>query len=245
MVKVALVTGCSSGIGQATCRALSKEPGWIVVGCARRVSTEEVSPTLFHVRSDLRQTDQTQDLFDLIDSRFGRLDLTVLNAGITNHHTLMDAQVEDWRAMLEVNVLAVSQCAQLAIKAMKGNPMVLAGQIIFINSMSGHTVHPHPRTRFYSATKFGVTGLIQAWRDEVAEMKLVRPIRVCSISPRLVDTEFVMSLYPEAPEMAQKILDTASSLQPEDVAQQVLHIIHMPIHVQIHDILMSPTQKVF
>ncbi|TRY71024.1 hypothetical protein TCAL_01257 [Tigriopus californicus] len=243
--KVALITGCSSGIGLAVAELLSKTEDWVVVGCARSVETKKINETLYHYKCDLRDSKRIQSMFDYILADFGRIDLAILNAGIVSHTNLLDSDVEDWRALLDVNVLAVSHCTQLAVKAMRDNPKVEDGQVIVVNSMSGHAVHPHPFARFYSTTKHAVTGLVQAWRDEVADMKPAKNIRMCSISPRMVATNFIYSLFPGNKAKAEELVRNVPSLTSEDVAEQIMNMIRIPANVQIQDIHMSPSKKPF
>merc|ERR1712090_89224 len=89
--------------------------------------------------------------------------------------------------MMDVNVLALCLCTQLSIKSMTKHG-VDDGQVVMVSSMSGHRVAPSPSTRFYSATKFAVTGLLEGWRQEVRDSG--SNIRVAAISPGLVETEF-------------------------------------------------------
>ena len=117
------------------------------------------------------------------------------------------------------------------------------GQIIMISSMSGHRVPPNPSTRFYSATKFAVTALLEGWRQEVRA--LGSNIRVAAISPGLVETEFQTAMYPDAPEKAEAIVRSVECLQSGDISSAVSYILASPPHMQIHDILIRPTQQTF
>lgn len=247
--RVALVTGASAGIGLEAVQALLSQ-GMTVVGCARRheliVARREAHKERMHARRcDLSDAGQVADLFQWIDRTFGRLDVCVINGGTTGCRSLLDADAgTEWRNMLDVNVLAASLCAQLSVRLMLERK-VSRGHLVFMNSMSGHAVHPHPVTRFYSATKFAVTALVEAWRAEVKALPEdeSRGLRVSSISPRLVQTEFPYLLYPGQPEKADAIVNSVKCLQPEDVAEALVHILAAPPHVEMLDVQMQPTQK--
>ena len=115
------------------------------------------------------------------------------------------------------------------------------GQIVMVSSMSGHRVPPSPSTRFYSATKFAVTGLLEGWRQEVRDSG--SNIRVAAISPGLVETEFQSAMFPDDPARAAAITSALPCLQAEDMADAVTYILGAPKHMQIHDILIRPTQQ--
>ena len=117
------------------------------------------------------------------------------------------------------------------------------GQIIMISSMSGHRVPPNPSTRFYSATKFAVTGLLEGWRQEVRD--LGTNIRLSAISPGLVETQFQSVMYPDDPDRAEAIQRSVECLQSSDISSAVSYILSSPPHMQIHDLLIRPTQQKF
>ena len=110
-----------------------------------------------------------------------------------------------------------------------------------VSSLSGHRVPPSPSTRFYAATKFAVTGLLEGWRQEVRDIG--SNIRLAAISPGLVETEFQQAMYPGDPSRAAAITSAFDCLQSKDMADTVLHILAAPKHVQIHDVLIRPTQQ--
>ena len=121
-------------------------------------------------------------MFDWISSHpeLGKVDVCINNAGLSSAENLREGSMESWRKMLDVNVLALCLCTQLSVNLMTKNN-VTDGQIIMISSMSGHRVPPNPSTRFYSASKFAVTGLLEGWRQELRDVG--GNIRVCGISP--------------------------------------------------------------
>jgi len=246
---VALVTGASAGIGASVATSLLKA-GMRVVGCARREDRiEELAKQLqgekgklYSRRCDLQDERDIRSMFDWIEgnSDLGRIDICINNAGLSSRGSLMEGTMSDWRRMLDVNVLALCLCTQLSIKSMVRHG-VDDGQIVMVSSFSGHRLTPNPDTRFYASTKFAVTALLEGWRQEVRE--LGGNIRVAGISPGLVDTEFAQSMYPDQPEKAAAVFTQIKCLEAQDMADTVLHIISAPKHVQIHDVLVRPTQQ--
>lgn len=244
-----MVTGASAGIGAAIATSLVRA-GMKVVGCARRQERVDVlaeqlkgeKGKLYSRRCDVAEEIQIRQLFDWIEEHpdLGKVDVCINNAGLSTAETLMEGKMEDWRRMLDVNVLALCLATQLSIKSMTKHG-IDDGQVVMVSSFSGHRVPPSPSTRFYAATKFAVTGLLEGWRQEMRD--LGSNIRVAAISPGLVETEFQAAMYPDDPARAAAICSSFDCLQSQDMADTVLHILAAPKHVQIHDVLIRPTQQ--
>jgi len=199
----------------------------------------------FYYRAcDLSEEADIRSLFSWIEKHpdLGRVDICVNNAGFSSANTLLDGDFASWRKMMDVNVLALCLCTQLSIKSMT-DKKINEGQIIMISSMSGHRVPPNPSTRFYSATKFAVTGLLEGWRQEVRD--LGSNIRVSAISPGLVETEFQSVMYPEDPARAEAIQRSVECLQDSDISSAVRFVLASPPHMMVHDILVRPTLQKF
>ena len=150
--------------------------------------------------------------------------------------------MDEWRTMLDVNVLSLQLCTQLAVKSMIKNS-ITDGQIILVNSMSGHRVPPSPKTRFYTATKHAVTALCEGWRQEIRELGN-NNIRIAQLSPGVVETEFseVMNKDKAKAEALYKSMDC---LQSGEMADCIKFILEAHPRMQIHDILVRPTQQKF
>lgn len=247
---VALVTGGSIGIGAAIVRRLASH-GIKVIACARQVDKiqaieEEVKKSgaageVCPVHCDLRRESDIMDLFQLIRNKYGRLNVCINNAGLAWQNTLSEGNVEEWKEMLDVNVLALSICTKEAIKLMR-ECGVDDGHIIHMNSMAGHRV-PSIHGSFYSATKHAVTALTEGLRRELAEAK--SHIRVSSISPGYVDTDMVRRASSHQPESTPFIKPSLKILDAEDIAEAVVYILSTKPHVQIHDIKIRPVEQLF
>lgn len=225
----ALVTGASAGIGAATATRLAGA-GYRVYALARRADlldalAERVDGEIVPLVCDLRDPTSIDAAFARIDT----LDVLVNSAGVGGNAALVDGDREDWRAMLEVNVLALSHCTQLAVEKMRANGD--RGQIVHISSMSGHRTVCY--AGMYAASKFAVQALTEGLRLELRA--LGSHIRVASVAPGVVGTRF--GLAPDEPDKQRPW----PMLTADDVARSVLHVIEAPEHVHIGDILLRPT----
>jgi len=236
--KVALVTGASSGIGKATALRLAEE-GMVVVAAARRLERLErlaqEHASIHPMEVDLRDTDAIVALFQRIRSEHGGVDVLINNAGLGRRAPLMSGETEYWREMLEVNVLGLSVCTREAIADMTRGDM---GYVIHISSMAAHRTPTG--SAMYSATKFAVRSLTEALRQELREAK--SRVRVTAISPGFVETEFA-EVYSGDPEAAAATYARFEVLQSEDIADMVVYALGAPERMQLHDMLVRPTEQ--
>lgn len=240
---VALVTGASSGIGHAIALKLAQE-GYRLALCARRLERlEELQAKLTAMGTeaitqlvDLRQESDILAFFRAIRQRWGGVDVLINNAGLGHKQSLLDGDTEAWRDMLEVNVLALCICTREATRDMRQRGG--KGHVVHISSMSGHRVPGG--SGMYSATKFAVRSLTEGLRQELRQAGL--DIRVSSISPGFVETEFA-ARYHQSEEKADALYSQFPVLQPDDIANAVIYMLNQPEHVQIHDMLVRPTQQ--
>ncbi|XP_043246520.1 dehydrogenase/reductase SDR family member 11-like [Amphibalanus amphitrite] len=241
--RVAVVTGVSSGIGEGLVRALVAA-GIRVAGCARNADKlqtlkESLGPDSEHflpVTCDLTEEQQVRNFFERVLAEWGAVDILINNAGLAFNSSLLDGTVEEWRTMLDTNIVALCLCTQLTVESMKESN-ISDGYIIHINSESGH-MHPVPsKFHFYSATKHAVRALTETMRLELA--KTLPGCRISSVSPGLVETQFLAKMAGRPAEQL-KVFSRMKALEVEDVVQTVLHLLRTPAHVQVHDVLMRP-----
>ncbi len=241
--RVALVTGASAGIGRAVAEQLA-DAGLKVALTARRAERLEALAARIRERggealalpADARDEAALLDVFARIRAEWGGVDVMINNAGLGRMDSLCDGETAAWREMFEVNVLALSICTREAIGDMRARGD--AGQIIHISSMAGHRV-PGDSGGFYAATKHAVKGLTEALRRELRAADSA--IRVCAISPGMVETEFAEVMG--GPDIVEEAYGRFPCLQPHDVADAVLFALTRPPHSQIHDILLRPTRQ--
>jgi NADP-dependent 3-hydroxy acid dehydrogenase YdfG len=246
--RVAVVTGASAGIGAAIAKILV-ESGMKVVGCARRVEViqefakewENFPGKLYAYKCDMESDEDIVDMFKWIadNKDLGKVDVCINNAGMSTPETLLEGKYENWKKMMNINVVALCLCTKLSIESMQANN-INDGHIVMIGSMSGHRVPPSPSTRFYAATKHAVTALIEGWRQSVREIN--SQIRISGLSPGLVETEFAEAMTGDK-DKAKMTYDSIKCLQAVDMAESVKYILSAPPHVQIHDILVRPTDQ--
>ena len=240
--RVALVTGASSGIGDATARALA-EAGADIAITARRVDRldvlaadlQRVGARVLVLAADLMREDECRRIVTETEAHFGRLDILVNNAGVMLLAPVDGSDPSDWRTMLELNVLAPMVSSQAALVGMRARG---GGHIVNIASTAGRIANPN--VSGYSASKFGIVAFSESLRREVYKDK----IRVTVIEPGVVETE-LREHIPHAG-TKQAIDAWAASmrqLQPEDVANAVLYCVTQPAHVNVNEILMRPTDQ--
>lgn len=239
---VAIVTGASSGIGLAIARRLASE-GYDLAICARRADRLDKAADLLR-RQDINLLSQTVDLrdeaqilafFAAVKEKWNRLDVLVNNAGLGHKESLMTGKTEAWREMMEVNVLALCICTREAISLMQ---TANAGHILHVSSMSGHRVPAIAGV--YSASKFAVRSLTETLRRELRVAN--SPIRISSVSPGIVETEFAQK-YHQSAEKAEQTYSQFPVLQAVDIANAVAYALSQPDHVEVNDILVRPTQQ--
>ncbi|MDP6946737.1 MAG: SDR family NAD(P)-dependent oxidoreductase [Myxococcota bacterium] len=237
--RVALVTGASSGIGRATATRL-EDAGMVVIAAARRAerldALADERPGIVPMPVDLRDTDAIVALFERIRAAHGGVDVLVNNAGLGRHSPLMSGDTEAWREMLEVNVLALSVCTREALADMRrrGDD----GHVLHISSMAGHRTPGG--SGLYSATKFAVRALTEGLRQELRAAG--SRVRVTAISPGFVETEFAQ-VYTGDAEAARATYSRFPVLQAADIADMVVYALASPPHMQIHDMLVRPTEQ--
>jgi NADP-dependent 3-hydroxy acid dehydrogenase YdfG len=223
---VLVITGASSGIGAATARRAS-EFGYRVVLAARSEDRLEAlsdelggDEKVLAVRCDVTSWDDQQALVGAALERFGRMDAFFANAGFGAKRGFLEESVEFWKAMIDTNVLG----AALSIRASLGHfKRQGRGHLLLTSSIAGRRVLPGS---LYSATKFAVTAMGEALRQEVADTD----IKVTLIEPGMVDTPF----FENRP---------SGALQADDVARAVMFALTQPPHVDVNEVLIRPIHQ--
>ncbi|MDW8436937.1 MAG: SDR family NAD(P)-dependent oxidoreductase [Chloroherpetonaceae bacterium] len=241
--KVALVTGASSGIGEACAIAFAREGASVVIGARRfeklKTLAETISQTYgvaaLPIALDVRDERSCENFIAQSLERFGQIDVLVNNAGLARGRDFVaHLQEADMREMFETNVFAVLRLTRLALDSMlKAN----SGHIINIGSVAGYATYEGGAS--YCATKFGVRAISEALRFEL----LGKNIRVSSVSPGLVRTEFSLTRFRGDAEKARRVYEGYQPLSSDDVAECVIFAATRPPHVDIEDIIVRPTHQ--
>lgn len=236
--KVVLVTGASSGIGQATALALSKAGAKVAVG-ARRVDrlkllAEDAPGEILALELDVTDEQSIQNAVAATVEHFGALDALVNNAGIMLTGMITGADTTEWTRMVETNLLG----SMFAVHAALPHLLAAKGSVVQVSSTSGRIASAAGGA--YSATKFGITGFIESLRQEVTE----QGVRVVVIEPGFTSTELASHIPdPAFREMAKQMAASMRTLQPDDIANAVVYALDQPDHVSVNQMLIRPTDQ--
>jgi NADP-dependent 3-hydroxy acid dehydrogenase YdfG len=228
---VLLITGASSGIGEATARHAAEQGYRVVLGARREDELRRLASELggderaLAQRCDVTDWPDVEGLAEAAVERFGRLDAVFANAGFGAARGFLQSSPEHWKAMLDTNVLGVA----LTIRATL--PHVLAagrGHYVITGSVAGRRVLPGS---LYSASKWAAGAIAEALRQELRQMHDNTRVRVTLIAPGMVDTPF----FDQRPGSA--------ALAADDIARAVIYALTQPEHVDVNELLVRPTSQ--
>ena len=239
--KVVVITGASSGLGEATARQLSAQGAIVVLGARRVDRIKSLADELtsrggkaLAVATDVTRYDQVKRLVGAAVQKYGRIDVMINNAGLMPHSPLERLKVEDWNQTIDVNIKGVLYGIAAALPYMKQQK---AGHIINVSSVAGHKVGPG--SAVYAATKHAVRALSEGLRQEVKPYN----IRTTVISPGAVATELPNSITePDIAEDIHKFYE-AFAIPADSFARTVAFAISQPEEVDINEILFRPTRQ--
>jgi NADP-dependent 3-hydroxy acid dehydrogenase YdfG len=238
--KVAVVTGASSGIGEATVRALVGEGACVVAGARRKERLEELVEVatrdggrVVAVGCDVTDERQAHALVNRAIEELGRIDILVNNAGVMLLSKVEKGLSDEWRRMFDVNVLGLLYATDAAVEAMKRQG---SGHIVNISSVAGRKTRP--TVGVYSGTKFAVNAISEALRQELLE----DGIRITMVEPGAVATELTDHITDEEVREGLKQRNI-EPLQPEDIANAIAYAVSQPQRVSVNEILIRPTQQ--
>jgi NADP-dependent 3-hydroxy acid dehydrogenase YdfG len=237
--KVVVITGASSGLGEATARHLARHGAKLVLGARRLGRLQALAAELSLgndavVQTDVTQYEQVKRLVDRAVQAHGRIDVILNNAGLMPHSPLERGKVQDWDRMIDVNVKGVLYGIAAALPHMKAQK---SGHIINVSSVAGRKVRPG--SAVYSATKTAVRVISEGLRQEVKPYN----IRTTVISPGAVATELPQSVT--EPDVAQGIQDFYEkvAIPADSFARMVLFAMSQPEEVDVNEILFRPTSQ--
>jgi NADP-dependent 3-hydroxy acid dehydrogenase YdfG len=238
--KVAVITGASSGIGEATAEALATEGASVVVAARRKDRLSELVERIngnggkaVSVECDVTDEAAAHDLIRHAKDELGRVDILVNNAGVMLLSKIEKGLSDQWRQMFDVNVLGLLYATDAAVKAMKRQG---SGHIVNISSVAGRKTRP--TVGVYSGTKFAVNAISEALRQELLE----DGIRITMVEPGAVATELTDHITDEEVREGLKQRNI-EPLQPEDIANAIAYAVSQPQRVSVNEILIRPTQQ--
>jgi NADP-dependent 3-hydroxy acid dehydrogenase YdfG len=245
---VALVTGASSGIGEATALALA-EQGAAVALAARRGDRLEALATKIRgsggtalvLTADITDERQAREVVERTAGELGRLDTLINNAGVMLLGPVVGAPLSEWQQMVEINLLGLLYCAHAALphllRAAESEPRRVA-DMVNISSVAGRVARSG--SGVYNATKHGVGAFSEALRQEVTG----KHVRVSLIEPGAVSTELVSHNRPEIQEQIGQRFAGMDRLDATDISDAIAYIVTRPRHVAINEVLIRPTEQV-
>jgi NADP-dependent 3-hydroxy acid dehydrogenase YdfG len=238
--RVAVVTGASSGIGEATVRALSGAGASVALGARRADRLQSIADTLegktVVQEVDVSDEEQARSFIQRAHDELGGLDILVNNAGVMLLGPVAEADTGEWRTMIAVNLLGLLYCTHAALPLLEASG---GGDIVNISSVAGRRADAGAAV--YNMTKFGVHAFSEALRQEALHVG----IRVTTVAPGFVDTELqghnTNPLVRRATERAREQIGEV--LSAEDIAETILHSVTRPPHVCVNEVVVRPTKQ--
>jgi len=245
MKKTALITGATAGIGEATARLLAKNNFNLIVTGRRKDRLEDLRNSILKdsdaevvtMNFDIRNPEETENAIKNLPVEWQKIDVLINNAGLAvGLSTVADGVLDDWERMIDTNIKGVLYISRLISQTMIKNGN---GHIVNISSIAGKETYPMGNV--YCATKHAVQSLTKGMRIDF----LKHGIKVSSVCPGAVDTEFSVVRFKGDEKQAQQVYDGITPLYARDVAETILFVITRPAHVNIDDILIMPTDQAF
>jgi NADP-dependent 3-hydroxy acid dehydrogenase YdfG len=240
--KVAVVTGASSGIGEATAEALAAEGATVVVAARREERLtdlakriEENGGRVLAAACDVADEGQAHGLIRKAEEEFGSVDILVNNAGVMLLSTVSKGLSEEWRRMFDVNVLGLLYTTNAAIETMKKQG---GGHLVNVSSVAGRKV-TRDSSGVYAGSKFAVGAISEGLRQELLQDN----IRVTIVEPGAVATELTDHITDEDARNSLGGLLNLEILQAEDIAGAIVYAVTQPERVSVNEILIRPTQQ--
>jgi NADP-dependent 3-hydroxy acid dehydrogenase YdfG len=240
--KVAVVTGASSGIGEATAEALAAEGAAVVVAARRE---DRLTDLVERIRSadgrvlaavcDVTEESQAHGLIRKAQEEFGSVDILVNNAGVMLLSKVGKGLSEEWRQMFDVNVMGLLYATDAAIEVMKRQG---GGHLVNVSSVAGRKV-TRDASGVYAGSKHAVGAISEGLRQELLEDN----IRVTIVEPGAVETELTNHITDQEARENLGGLAQIEILQSEDIANAIAYAVTQPSHVSVNEILIRPTHQ--
>ena len=241
--KIVLITGASSGIGRSCAESFAREGARLILCARRKERLSELSNKYFKeyktesltLAFDIRKQAEVEKAFNSLPEKWKSIDVLLNNAGLAKGFSkIHEADLGDWEEMINTNVKGLLYITRLVSPYMvkKEN-----GHIINIGSTAGHEVYASGNV--YCATKFAVKALTQSIRVDLLD----KNIKVTSVDPGMVETEFAMVRFSGDAVKANNVYKGLTPLTPADVAEAVLFAATRPAHVNINEIIITPTAQ--
>jgi 3-hydroxy acid dehydrogenase/malonic semialdehyde reductase len=241
--KIVFVTGASAGIGAATALAFAEQGAKLLLAARRAGRLSEVAskakergaPAVHSIDLDVRDRRAVQNAIDGLPAEWAEIEILVNNAGLSRGlEKLYMGKIEDWEEMIDTNVKGLLYVTRSVVPGMvvRGR-----GHVINLGSTAGELTYPNGAV--YCASKAAERSINDGLRQDV----LGTPIRVTSVDPGMVETDFSLVRFHGDTERASKVYKGVKALRPEDVAEVIVWAAMRPAHVNIARVLMTPVQQ--
>lgn len=244
---VSLVTGASSGIGEATARAMAAEGAAVALVARRKDRLDTLAGEIRRgggralvLETDITDGDAAREAVERTVRELGRLDTVVNNAGVMLLGPIEGAPVEEWERMVHLNLLGLLYVAHAALphllRAAESAPRRVA-DLVNISSVAGRAARSGAGV--YNLTKFGVGAFTESLRQEVTR----RHVRISVVEPGAVATELTDHLRPEIKETSKSLFADTELLEAEDIADAIVYIVTRSRRVAVNEVLIRPTEQ--
>jgi len=240
---IVLITGASSGIGYACAEKFAEAGSRLLLMARRKSRLEKLAAYLVNrydvtshiVELDVRDQQAVDRAITSLPEEWRAIDVLVNNAGLSRGLDKLHAgKIQDWEEMIDTNVKGLLYVSRAVIPGMVERRR---GTIVNIGSIAGHEVYPGGGV--YCASKHAVDAITKGMRMDLCDT----PVRVCSVDPGLVETEFSMVRFRGDAERAKKVYENITPLTPVDVADAVHYCASRPLHVQVADMILLATAQ--
>ena len=238
--KIVLITGASSGIGKSCAKEFAKIKCNLVLVARRKQKLELLAEELkkdyqvdiLTFKVDVRNYEEVESFYNNLPAEWKQIEILINNAGLARGlDKFYEGKVEDWNEMIDTNIKGLIYVSRVIIPQMVERE---SGHIINIGSTAGHDTYPMGNV--YAATKFAVKALSQSFRIDLLD----KGIKVSSVDPGMVETEFSKVRFSGDEERAKKVYQGLTPLSPDDVADAVVYCATRPKHVNINQIILTP-----
>lgn len=243
MAKIALITGATSGIGEACARVFAREKYDLIITGRRKDRLEKLAAQLkeaHHINVevlsfDVRHRNKVVSSLESLDEQWRRVDVLINNAGLSQGlEPIQRGSYDDWETMIDTNIKGLLYVTKIVSNWMISNG---SGHIINLGSIAGKETYPNGNV--YCATKSAVDALNRGMRLDLVPYN----IKVSAIAPGAVETEFSEVRFKGDKEKAEKVYQGFEPLVAEDIAETIWFIASRPAHVNINDLIIMPTAQ--
>ncbi len=241
--KIVFITGASAGIGKACARVFAREGAKVIMTSRRKEKLDEIAEEInmetgadiFTASLDVRNREEVFGLFDSLPDEWKNIDILINNAGLAlGLNKLQDDDPKNWDQVIDTNIKGALYCAHAALKGMIERN---EGHIVNLGSIAGHEAYP--KGSVYCATKHALDAITKSMRMDLID----KNIRVSTVDPGMVETEFSMTRFGGDEEKAANVYKGVEALTGEDIVDAILFIVTRPKHVTINEIIIMPSAQ--